>query len=369
MKKIITIVTLAMLCGACFNLRKSPAEVRMDEKREAWENGGRSKVLNWFRENVYGINPISRPADMEIGENFVSMAGGKLKIRIHVSLPKGASAANPVPVFVFGDHSNYFDSLPFREKTYAGIPTNSITARGYAYVTFNFNDVCPNTARGKYLDEWKKGVYQIYGGADRTPTSWGTIAAWAWGFSRVIDWIETRPELDAKRVAVVGHSRGGKTALWAAAQDERIALGISNNSGCGGAKLNRMDIPASEHIEQILKNFPFWFCLNFQRYIKADNTVEHDQDDLLRLIAPRLAYVASARADPWAGPEGEFEAARRASDIWYAYGKKGISLGAMPEPGTFDHGGSIGYHIRPGKHKLLPEDWKRFMDFADRHMR
>lgn len=369
MKKLLVAAIACVLCGACFNLKKTSAGSCMDKQREAWENGGRAEVLNWFRTNVYGINPIGRPGDMEIGENCVTMAGGKLKIRIHVSLPEGASAENPVPVFIFGDHSNFYNVYPFREKIYAGIPTNSITARGYAYVTFNFNDVCPNTMRGKHLDEWKKGVYQIYGGANRTATSWGTIAAWAWGFSRVMDWVETRPELDAKRVAVVGHSRGGKTALWAAAQDERIALGISNNSGCGGAKLNRMDIPASEHIDQILHNFPFWFCRNFERYAKADDTVEHDQDDLIRLIAPRLAYVASAIADPWAGPPGEFEAARRASDIWRAYGKKGISLGEMPNPGEFDHGGSIGYHLREGKHKLLPEDWNRFMDFADRHMR
>jgi hypothetical protein len=297
------------------------------------------------------------------------MAGGKLKIELSVSLPKGASAENPVPVFVFGDHSNDQSSLPFRKRTYAGIPVDAITARGYAYVTFNFNDICPNTARGKFLDEWKKGVYQIYGGAERTADSWGTIAAWAWGFSRVVDWIETRPELDSGRIAVVGHSRGGKTALWAAAQDLRIALGISNNSGCGGAKLNRMDIEKSEHIAQILRSFPFWFCRNFARYANADGTVEHDQDDLLRLIAPRLAYVASATEDPWAGPEGEFEAAKRASDIYRAYGKGGITLAKIPAPGECDHGGAVGYHLRAGKHRLTPFDWNMFMDFADRHLR
>lgn len=367
MKNIFASLAVSLISASCFNPDSSrPGDAAMVE---AWENGGRAETLSWFRRNVYGITPVDKPDDMVIGEREVSMAGGRIKIGISLSLPENASAENPVPVFVFGDHSNDQSALPFRKKVYADIPTNAITARGYAYVTFNFNDICPNTARGPFLDEWKKGVYQIYGGADRTADSWGTIAAWAWGFSRVVDWIETRPELDRRRIAVVGHSRGGKTALWAAAQDERIALAVSNNSGCGGAKLNRMKIEKSEHISQILRSFPFWFCLNFARYADADDTVEHDQDDLIRLIAPRLVYVASATKDPWAGPEGEFAAAKKASDLFRAYGKGGISLDRIPEPGRCDHGGAVGYHLREGIHKLTPFDWNMFMDFADRHMR
>ncbi|MBO7166115.1 MAG: acetylxylan esterase [Kiritimatiellae bacterium] len=358
MKKLIALIALSL--SVITN-----GEINVEE----WENVKRPQVLTWFREHVYGIAPISRPGDIEFGERHVSMAGGKIKIEIFLALPKGASAENPVPVFIFGDHSNVSKTFPIQKRIYDNVPTNSITARGYAYVCFNCNDVAPNTHAKTQEIPWNEGVFKVYGGDEPNATSWGTISAWAWGYSRVMDWIETRPELDAKRVAVVGHSRGGKTALWAAAQDERFALGISNNSGCGGAKLNKMDLPRSEHAKQILTNFPFWFCLNFREYIGKDDQVKYDQDDLIRLLAPRLAYVASASEDPWAGPEGEFEAARRASDIWKAYGKRGLSLTSYPKPETQDHSGHIGFHLRKGKHKLLPSDWKRFMDFADKYMK
>ena len=325
-----------------------------------WESGGRAEVLKWFSENQFGVTPIGRPDDEVIGDRTVSFADGKLTIHIHLSLPKGADAAHPVPVFVFGDHVLLDRKPPYTQGHYDGIPTNAIISRGYAYVRWNFNDVCPNvTLSTGDLARWADGVIawqalgKTSGWVRRTPTSWGTLGAWAWGFSRVMDWIETRPELDAKRVAVLGHSRGGKTALWAAAQDTRFAMGISNNSGCGGAKLNNFDCPKSEHIHQILHNFPNWFCLNYAEWINRDTEITRDSDDLLRLIAPRLCYVASATEDPWAGPPAEKEAWTRAHDIWQAYG--------CPE--------RMGYHIREGKHKLTEYDWNKYMDFADKYMK
>lgn len=326
----------------------------------AWEKGGRQAVLKWFGENQFGVTPTGRLPDQVIGERSVTCAEGTIRIDIHVSLPSGASKENPVPVFLFGDHSSKVKKPPFEPGVYAGIPTNAITARGYAYVTWNFNNVCPNVDRWSALDEWAHGIIAYLATGDktsrdvpRTATSWGTIGAWAWGNSRVMDWIESRPELDASRVAVVGHSRGGKTALWTAAQDTRFAMGVSNNSGCGGAKLNDFDLPKSEHIDQILKNFPNWFCLQYRSWIGRDREITRDSDDLLRLIAPRLCYVASAEGDPWAGPPAEKAAWDRAHDLWHAYG--------CPQ--------RLGYHIRPGPHKLTPLDWEKFMDFADQHMR
>ncbi len=367
MKKIFLMIPILAIASGC--ARSVQVSAEQEAKRSAWENGGREQVLEWFRKNQYGVTPIGRPADQVIEERSVSMAGGKIKIDIFLALPDGASKEKPVPVFVMGDHRNDGNGNPFKKEIYAGIPTNSITARGYAYVCFNFNDIAPNTGRGKFLNIWSNGVYQVYGGAERTAESWGTISAWAWGFSRVMDWIEKQPMLDAKRVAIVGHSRGGKTALWAAAQDTRFAMGVSNNSGCGGAKYNKLDLPNSEHIAQILHNFPFWFCLNFQKYAKNDAAVTYDADALISLIAPRLAYVASAESDPWAGPRGEFESAKRAGATWNYYGLKGLSLTEFPQPNAHDHSGKIGYHIRKGKHKLLPSDWELFMDFADKHMK
>ena len=321
-----------------------PRTPEQQAKVAAWEGGGRAEIMKWFGEHQFGVTPIGRPADEVIGERSVTFANGTITIDIHVSLPEGASAAHPVPVFIYGDHCGAKERTPpFSKYDYDGIPTNAITSRGYAYVHWNFNDVCPNAARyTRNLDDWAYGIVAYHATGDktsravtRTPTSWGTIGAWAWGFSRVM------------------HSRGGKTALWAAAQDTRFAMGISNNSGCGGAKLNNYDCPKSEHIHQILYNFPNWFCRNYRAWIGRDEQITHDSDDLLRLIAPRLCYVASATEDPWAGPPAEKESWTRAHDLWEAYG--------CPE--------RMGYHIREGKHKLTEYDWNKYMDFADKYMR
>ena len=326
-----------------------------------WELGKRAETLKWFEENQFGKTPCGRLPDEVIGESSVSFTNAGLRIEICCRLPEGADAAHPVPVFLFGDHRGGTDAPDFPQETYEGIPTNSITARGYAYVRWNFNDVCPNASRyTKTLWRWPVGVVSYLATGDKTATnvvraadSWGTIGAWAWGNSRVMDWIESRPELDAKRVAVLGHSRGGKTALWTAAQDERFAMAISNGSGCGGARLGRAKDPKAETIRQILRNFPNWFCPAFAAWIDRDAELPHDADDLIRLIAPRLVYVASGSKDAWAGPAAEKAAWEAAHDLYRAYG--------LEE--------RMGYHCHDGIHKLRPDDWERFMDFADRHLK
>ena len=326
--------------------------------RAAWENGQRAETLKWFAEHQFGVTPFGRLPDEKIGERSVTFEKSGLRINITCVLPKDAKG--PVPVFVFGDHVSQHEP-PYGPLSYEGIPTNAIVARGYAFVTFNFNDVAPNAARySKDLWRWPVGIiaYEATGDATKTtvergPTSWGTIGAWAWGFSRVMDWIETRPELDAKRVAIVGHSRGGKTALWAGAQDTRFAMVVSNGSGCGGARLGRFGENAAEHFEQILHSFPNWFCPAFSEWIGRDEEIDHDADDLLRLIAPRLLYVESATRDAWAGPAAEGMAWAEAHDIWRDYGCEE----------------NMGRHVRVGPHKLTPEDWNHFMDFADRRMK
>lgn len=356
MKTIGCVLGLALLVGCACREGSSIDAARV----AAWEKGERAEVLKWYSEHQFGETPLGRPADEVIGERSVSFAEGRIRIDITLVLPPGASKEHPAPVFLFGDHSSQMRP-PYAKKVYAGIPVETITARGYAYVTWNFNDVCPNASNfSKDIERWADGVIAWQATGDpkarniaRTPTSWGTIGAWAWGHSRVMDWIETRPELDAKRVAVLGHSRGGKTALWAAAQDQRFAMSISNNSGCGGAKLNNFDCPESEHIGQILKTFPNWFCCNYAEWIDRDQEITHDSDDLLRLIAPRLCYVASATEDRWAGPAAEKAAWVRAHDLWKAYG----------------HPERLGYHIREGKHQLTPFDWDRYLDFADKYMK
>ncbi|MCQ2392425.1 MAG: hypothetical protein MJ240_13485 [Kiritimatiellae bacterium] len=332
----------------------------------AWEKSGREQTLEWFRQNWFGVRPSEeRPADEVIGEDYVACAGGKIRINIYCRLPKGACAENPAPLFVLGDHYNALTSKN-KTDTMPGMPTNAIVARGYAYVRWNFNDLTKNDGDGclkKDSANWKLG------GMGK-PNSWGTISAWAWGFSRVIDWVESRPELDAQRIAVIGHSRGGKTALWAGCNDRRIALTISNCSGTGGARYLHLPLDGAEPIHWMKDHATrHWFCPSWiPTYGNRETEVEHDADEMMMLIAPRLLYVASGSEDVWAGPRGEFEAAKRASRLWVAYGEKGLSLTEFPKAGTCDQDGKIGYHLRSGPHALTPWDWERYMDFMDRHL-
>ena len=338
------------------------AQDQLKGLRTEWENGKRAETLDWFRRELFGYAP-GRPADERFDDSGVSFANGEIKINVHYRLPKGASKDNPVPAFILIDHYNgaeRSDHLWHRPYT----PTNAIVNRGYAYVNFNVNDIALNC----YDDRWSNKVHRIYGAGKSD--SWGTISAWAWGVSRVMDWVEQKPEIDATRVGVVGHSRGGKTALWAAAQDERIAMAVPNGSGTGGARLMSMKMPKAEPLDWMLHHtIKFWFCENAQKFVGGKEFgLPHDADDLIRLVCPRLVYVGSGSEDEWAGPEGEYESAKRASDLWRAYGKRGLPMSRYPEPGTWSDDGSVGYMLRMGPHALTPWNWDRILDFADRHM-
>ena len=352
-------IGLAVVVACLASLASADGDACAARVRE-WEGGRRAATLKWFEDHQFGKTPIGRPADERIGLRSVDFADSGIRINITCCLPAGASAEHPVPVFLFMDHRGGTRAPDYPQEEYEGIPTNAITARGYAYVRWNGNDVCPNASRyAGPLSRWPVGIVSYLATGDRHATnvvrtagSWGTIGAWAWGNSRVMDWIESRPELDAKRVAVLGHSRGGKTALWTGAQDERFAMVISNGSGCGGARLGRAKDPKAETFRQILYNFPNWFCPAFAEWIDRDAEVPHDADDLLRLIAPRLVYVASGSEDAWAGPAAERAAWESAHDLYRAYGREE----------------RMGYHCHEGPHRLRADDWEKFMDFADRYL-
>jgi hypothetical protein len=183
-----------------------------------------------------------------------------------------------------------------------------------------------------------------------------------------MDYLETDRDIDARRVAVIGHSRGGKTALWAGAEDERFAFVISNDSGCGGAALARRRAPKAETIKVINRSFPHWFCENYKRYGDNEDALPVDQHMLAALIAPRLLCIGSASEDLWADPEGEYLCGVEASRVYELLGKPGLKSDRWPSPESPRHEGSIGYHLRTGRHGLTAYDWKCYLDFADKHL-
>ena len=198
----------------------------------------------------------------------------------------------------------------------------------------------------------------------RPADAWGALAAWGWGASRALDYFETDPRIDASRVAVVGHSRGGKAALWAGAEDERFAMVVSNDSGEGGAALARR--PFGETTERINTSFPHWFDGNFKRFNGRESEMPVDQHMLLSLMAPRALYVASSDEDLWADPRGEFLSLAYSSPVYALFGEPAIATDAMPPIETPLVAGRRGYHVRAGGHNLTPYDWARFADFASR---
>jgi pimeloyl-ACP methyl ester carboxylesterase len=212
-----------------------------------------------------------------------------------------------------------------------------------------------------YDDEHRGGVHGVFG-RPNGDASWGTIAAWAWGASRVLDVVsDIVPEIDANRIAVVGHSRGGKTALWAAATDSRFAMAVSNNSGCAGAALSRG--AKGETVGEINVGFPHWFSTNYRRYGKDPYKLPIDQHQLLGLIAPRLLYVASATEDAWADPQGEWLSTLSAGSAWKDP-EMSVGWDAKLNPDQPVHAGRVGYHLRTGRHSLTRKDWEFFSDFA-----
>jgi rhamnogalacturonyl hydrolase YesR len=334
----------------------------------AWEKTQRAEVYGLFEKNVYGRMPGAEiPIAHRYGDaDTMALDGLAIRKMITLEFLPGDTAAQlhmvlylpkrvrKAPVFVGysftpNDETEHSTQWPLKE----------IIQRGYAAAVAWYWDIEPDRPDG-----WQTGIRtKLAGVLHIEPYEWGAIGAWAWGLERMADDLGTEEGVDTARMVVIGHSRLGKTALWAAANDQRFAMAISNESGEGGAAMGKRDY--GETIAIINDYFPWWFAPAYKQWGFHTAEMPFDQYMLLGLIAPRPLYVASAMGDQWSDPKGEFLSAKLAGQVYALYGERGVGVDSMPglEKPVGDY---VRYHIRRGKHDLTLYDWEQYLDFADR---
>lgn len=376
---------------------------------QTWRAKRRPEMLELFAREIYGRTPGGQPAGMHwaVTSSDRHALGGKAvrkeitvwftgdkkgpKMHLLVYQPPGEAGCHaPWPAFLglnfYGNQSVHADpgitmapgwmrpnekqKIVNNRASARGTHAESwhieaVVARGYATATVHYADLCEDRPEGLTSDVGK--VFETAAMESRKPDEWGAIGMWAWGLSRALDVLQDDREIDGRRVAVHGHSRLGKAALWAGAQDERFAMVISNNSGCGGAALSMRDF--GETVKWINTSFPHWFAKAFRAYNGREAALPVDQHVLLSLIAPRPLHVGSAEDDEWADPRGEFLATKHAEPVYALFGRKGLGVAEWPAVNHPVLGDGLAYHYRTGEHRMTPYDWERYMEFADRVMK
>ena len=375
------------------------------DSAEVWNAKRRPEILRMFEENVFGTLPAGKITLRTKVRSSVSDAldGKALRREVTVFFSDDDSgpqmdlliytpvnATKPVPAFLGynfnGNHAvekdpriHLTDSW-MRNNKDQGIEENKATEasrgseasrwavstiinRGYGLVTIYYGDVDPDVDDG-----FKNGIHSLFekGDSPRAGDAGGSISAWAWGLSRALDVLESDKAIDAKKVAVFGHSRLGKTSLWAGATDQRFAMVIANESGCGGAALDKRIF--GETVSRINTSFPHWFCINHRKYNNNEAEMPVDSHMLIALSAPRPVYVASAEEDTWADPYGEYLGLYHAGPAFRLFGKKVFESDKMPavdSPVQVD----VAYHMRTGKHDVTDYDWAQYLKFADAHLK
>jgi hypothetical protein len=372
------------------------------QNAETWHQRRRPEILRLFETNVYGRSPGRLDGGLtyevlEAGKQALDGKAVRKQVTVFFSGKKDGPkmdlliylpAAAPKPVSVFlclnftGNHKIFSDPgiklgevWDRQKKTKQRAPESAressnqwqiekMLARGYGLATLYYCDVEPDFVGG--IQYGVRPLFFKLGQTAPAADEWGAIGAWAWGLSRALDYLEMDKDIDPKRVAVMGHSRLGKTALWAGAQDTRFALVIASGSGEGGASLSRRNY--GETVKHLNTNFPYWFCSNYQKFGDHVDSLPVDSHMLLALIAPRPVYLSCAEEDRWADPRGEFLAAVAAGPVYRLLGKQGLDTDQMP-PLHQPIMHTMGYHYRAGKHEVTGYDWDRFFDFADMHLK
>ena len=352
---------------------------------EDWLTKRRGEILTFYQSEIYGRVPASAPkVTWQVTETDASAREGTAILnrvvgtvgdrpdapRINLAIYLPAKAKDPVPLllnlsFGFGTGGRPRTARPgapaARGRGFD--PVGEVLSRGWGYASLNYGEIQPDRA-----DRWTEGVIgqtlaegQTHPAADE----WGTISAWAWGVSRAIDYLETDPAVNAKQLSITGASRLGKTVLWAGAQDERVAAVFGVVPGEMGASLIRRDW--GETLDDMAQNFPWQFAGNFQNWVGKWNDLPVDQHMLIALCAPRPVYVNGGLSDQWSDPKGEFLALAAAGPVYTLLGGKDLGVTELPPLDMPIVSGDLAFHYHSSGHTAVPEDWKAFLDFAQRH--
>jgi hypothetical protein len=339
----------------------------------------RAEILRLYETQIYGRTPANTPkVTWQVAETDPKAREGasvRKKIvgavgtsgqTINVALHTPAGAARPVPVILLINFGGGPPPPPGTAARGPGLPTDppvaaDILARGWGYATVGYLDIQPDRANTA-----SEAVMAMTAGSKgSSPDDWGTIAVWSWGLSRIIDYLETDRAVDAKRIAVFGHSRLGKTVLWASAKDERIAAVYSSCSGEMGAALARRDW--GETVDDMAQNFPWQFAPALQQWAGRWNEMPVDAHMLIALSAPRPVFITGGTADQWADPVGMFKAAVAAGPVYRMLGKKDLGTADLPPLDTALTTGDLGWHYHTGGHMATPADWKAFLEFLGKY--
>lgn len=365
----------------------------------------RQELIEMLEETVYGKVPeVLYSLATEVLEDWspaFGEAGKRKQVRMTIATAYGSQSVNlliyapaqhakPVPAFLglnfFGNQTISTDpaihetkvSLQKKEEDGTvlleekvmergmfsrGWPIELILQAGFAVATACYNEFDPD-----YDDGFQNGLHAIFAKPEqqRRTDDWGSVAAWAFGLSRLLNVLMQEPVIDAAHIAAVGTSRLAQTALWAGVCDERFCMVFDNESGAGGSALYQRCF--GETIEAINLRFPHWYCGNFQRYNANESALPMDTHGIVALAAPRPLYMGTAEEDLWSDPRGSFEAARAASPVWELLGKPGLPNSTFPETDATDFSGSLGFHCRSGGHGVNEFDWQQFIRFFQQHL-